>query len=156
MRVPLDEFMADRLAEDVQKKKYLPTLALLATVLFGLLGVAIGLYSLLHEKKPEISFEIISEANVFDVRKPLQDLTISFQNEDIQQKNLNLRILTVRIENKGEMDILQSHFDQNIAWGFQVTEGEIIDEVRLIDSNSEYLQSNLGPRIANRNSVELG
>jgi hypothetical protein len=79
---------------------------------------------------------------VLDVHEPLSDLTISFQGEDIQEKNLNLRIITVRIENSGNVNILQSHYDINDIWGIQVKNGEII-RVNLIDSNSEYLKSNL-------------
>jgi hypothetical protein len=127
----------------------LAVLGILIAIFFGIYGV----YSTYQENKSEISFKIINEANVLDVHEPLSDLTISFQGEDIhltisfqgediQEKNLNLRIITVRIENSGSVNILQSHYDINDIWGIQVKNGEII-RANLIDSNSEYLKSNL-------------
>ena len=69
------------------------------TIIFG----AFGLYSIFHEKQPSVLFDITSEANVLDVRQPLKDVAISFEGQDIQQKNLNIRIFTVRVENNGEV-----------------------------------------------------
>ena len=138
-------------SKGVSKKPFLAIAGILATVVFGVVGV----YLFLHEKKPDIFFEIISEANVLDLHRPLKDLAISFQGKDIQQENLNLRVLTIRIENRGELDVLQSHFDQNITWGFRITEGEIINEVRLVNSNSGYLESNLKPKVIDKNTVQL-
>lgn len=126
-------------------------IGIIAAIGFGL----IGLYSVFHEARPNISFEIVNEANVLDIHKPLKNLIIYFQGEDIQQRDLNLRILTVRIENTGEVDILPSHFDQNIVWGIEVKNGKIIDEVRLVSSNSEYLNVNLCPKVLAENTMEF-
>jgi hypothetical protein len=125
-------------------------LGVLLAIAFGVFGV----YSIFHETKPHISFEITNEANVLDVRKPLKDLSISFQGEDIQEKNLNLRIFTIRIENSGQVDILQNHYDQGDVWGFEVLGGKII-EVRLMGSSSDYLKSNLNPQLFKENAVQF-
>jgi hypothetical protein len=124
--------------------------SVLLTIIFGV----VGLYSYFHEKKPDIIFDVTSEANVLDVYKPLKDLNILFQGEDIQKKNLNLRILTIRIENVGEVDILQNHYDLNEVWGFQVKNGNII-ETRLINTNSEYIKSNLNPQLLKEDAVKF-
>ena len=101
---------------------------------WGLLGIVIsmifgffGLYSIFHENKPNISFKITNEANILDLHKPLEELSISFQGEDIQKKNLNLRILTIKIENDGKVNILQNFYDSEDIWGFQVKNGKIIE-----------------------------
>ena len=125
-------------------------IGVLAAIAFGV----VGLYSVFHESKPDISFEIVSEVNVLDVRKPLKDLAISFRGEDIQEKNLNLRIFTIRIENTGQVDILQNHYDVDDVWGFRVQNGKII-EVRLLYSNSDYLKSKLNPQLFEENVVQL-
>lgn len=125
---------------------------------FGVL-IAVGLgalavYSFFLERTPRVSMDITSEANVLDVHRPLDDLTISFQGEDIEQNNLNLRIFTLRVENDGGVDVLQGHYDQNQSWGLQVPNGRVI-EVRLIGSNSQYLQSNVSPRILSDSVIQL-
>ena len=107
------------------------------SVLLALVFGGFAIYSVVHEKKSNISYEIINEVNVLDVRKPLKDLKISFQEEDIQKENLNLRIFSVRVENNGEVDILQSQYDASEVWGIQVQNARII-EVRLINSNSYF------------------
>ena len=128
---------------------------------WGLLGIVIsmifgffGLYSIFHENKPNISFKITNEANILDLHKPLEELSISFQGEDIQKKNLNLRILTIKIENDGKVNILQNFYDSEDIWGFQVKNGKII-EVRWVNANSEYLKLNLNPQLINDNTVQF-
>jgi len=78
-------------------------------VLLSLLFGAAGLYTFFHERKPNVSYEITNESNVLDLRQPIKNLSILFQNQDIEQKNLNLRIFDVKVENTGEIDILQNH-----------------------------------------------
>ena len=102
---------------------------------------------------PNITFDIVNDANVLDVHKPLSELNIYFQGEDIQQKNLNLRIISVKIENTGNVDILQNFYDENVIFGLQIDGGHII-ESRLIFSNSDYLTSNLNLKIVN-NTIEF-
>ena len=123
-------------------------------VIIALISVAFAIYSWVYGRQPNISFEITNEANVLDVHKPLKDLNISFQGEDIQEKNLNLRILTIRIENTGRENILQNHYDLHDIWGFQVMDGKII-EIRLMDTNSEYLKENLSPRLLKEDTVQF-
>ena len=119
-------------------------------ILFGLVGV----YSLLHENRPNLFFEIESQSDVFDLRRPMQDLALSFRGQDVQQQNLNLRIFTVRVSNKGKVDILQNQYDQDRTWGITVTPGQII-EVRLGMSNSSYLASRIEPELTNQHTITL-
>lgn len=123
-------------------------------VFIALIVGALTLYQVFQEDRIEISLEIISEANVLDVHKPLKELIISFQGEDIQQKNLNLRIMTIRMVNSGQVDILQNFYDRDDVWGLQVERGKII-EARLVESNSEYIWQNLNPRIAEEDIVQF-
>ena len=117
-------------------------------------ALVIGLMQL---QSPETQVSIVSgnQTNVLDIHQPLRDLTISFRGKDIQEENLNLQILTLRVENTGKVNILQSYYDQNDVWGFGVTTGEII-EVRLANSNSDYIVSHLNPLLnKTTNVVEL-
>lgn len=125
-------------------------IGVLLAIAFG----TVGLYSILHENKPDISFEIVTESNVLDIRQPLKDLSILFRGEDIQEKDLNLRIFIIRIENNRQVDILQNHYDVDDIWGFQVENGKII-EARLVNTNSDYLKSKLNPQVYKDNIVQL-
>lgn len=121
-----------------------------------ILALILGLFSIyvfFDGENPNITFDIINEVNVFDVHKPLDELNIYFREEDIQQKNLNLRIISIKIENTGNLDILQNFYDENVVFGLQVDNGQII-ESRLVDSNSKYLMSNLNLETVN-NTVEF-
>jgi hypothetical protein len=143
--------MKKNLLEKIEKKVYLKILYVVLTLAFGF----IGLYAYLHTPKPSILFETISESNVLDVHKPLENLKIYFKNEDIQKKNLNLRIITIKISNNGEVNILQSSYDQKLKWGFKISNGKIINDAKIISSNSEYLKENLSPKVVGDNIVEL-
>lgn len=121
-----------------------------------ILALILGLFSIyvfFDGENPNITFDIVNEVNVFDVHKPLDELNIYFREEDIQQKNLNLLIISIKIENTGNLDILQNFYDENVVFGLQVDNGQII-ESRLVDSNSEYLMSNLNLETVN-NTVEF-
>jgi hypothetical protein len=119
-------------------------------VLFGI----VGLYTALRESHPNLVIEIENQADVLDVHRPLQDLKLLFRGQDIQQQNLNLRIFTIRISNKGREDILQGQYDQDGTWGIKVSTGQII-EVRLSTNNSSYLAERISPEITSADTVTL-
>lgn len=108
----------------------------------------------LREPDPKLTYEILRETDVLDVRTPVEDLQITFQNQDIQGENLNLRIYAMRVINNGEVDILQTHFDQDQAWGLQVTGGRVI-EARPIEASSSYLNEKSNPQVVSENVVQF-
>lgn len=120
----------------------------------GVAGLAVGAYGWLHERRPNVMFEVISEANVLDVHTALPDLRILFRGEDIQKENLNLRILRLRVANTGEADISQGLYDVNEPWGFKVRGGRAL-EIRLVEASSEYLFASVAPVLVNDSSVHL-
>ena len=110
----------------------------------GILSVLLTLFSL-KDPEPGVTFETISDTNVLDLRRPLQDLSIDFRGKNIEKQNLNLRIITINIVNSGEVNILPSHYDIGDEWGVQFRDAEVI-EARLVDTNSEYLKSKVVPQ----------
>ena len=124
----------------------------LLALFFGLFTVY-SVYISLYYEHPNVTFDIVNDVNVLDVHKPLNELNIYFQGEDIQQKNLNLRVISIKIENTGTENILQNHYDENVIFGLQIDNGHVI-ETRLIDSNSQYLMSNLNIKTVN-NTIEF-
>jgi len=121
----------------------------------GVMLTGFGLFATLREDKPHISFEIINTTNILDIHATVEKLTILFQGEDIQKENLNLCIITVKVVNDGGTDILQSHYDEDVIWGLELFDGEIIEN-RLMDSNSDYIKSKLNPKLkSNTNIIEV-
>ncbi|QNK46468.1 hypothetical protein H7F28_13850 [Brevibacterium sp. PAMC23299] len=113
--------------------------------LLGIIGLIVGIYyAIYYEKKTEVSFQIVNESDILDVRKPLKDLDIFFENKDIQKANLNLKVIRLKIINTGQVDILQNFYDKNEDWGFKISSGKII-EIRPTKTNSNYLEDNINP-----------
>ena len=115
-----------------------------ASLVVGLLGVALT-YIALKEPDPRVTFETIGDTNVLDLRRPLHDLSILFRGQNIQEQNLNLRIMTINVVNSGAVNILPSHYDPDDAWGMRFRDSEVI-EARLVDTSSEYLRSKVVPQ----------
>lgn len=143
--------MGKNLLAKLENRVYWGIVGTLLTIAFGIMG----LYAYFHERKPNIQVEVVGESNVLDLHKPLENLTIYFDNEDIQKKNLNLRIINLQISNNGEIDILQSHFDQKMKWGIKISSGKIIDDARIINTNSEYLRNTLSPKVVGDSVIEF-
>ena len=132
-------------------------LAVAASLLAGVVGVILTIVSIivtLQEPEPGVTFKAVGETNVLDVHRPLEDLTISFRGRDVEQQNLNLQIFTINVENSGETDILQAHYDEDGEWGITFSEGEVI-EARLIEANVAHLETSVIPQVSGRNSVAL-
>lgn len=127
-----------------------------AWAIIGVFVVLLAVWSAYDQyyKKPNLSSQIVSEINVLDINEPLKDLQILFQGDNIQEKNLNLRIYRVKIENIGGTNIIQNDFDQNDSWGIQINQGRFI-ETRLIDSNSDYVRTDLIPMIQNDGVIKF-
>lgn len=130
---------------------FLLTAVTVASLGVGILGVFLTVLAL---KSPEaaVTFETISDTNVLDLRRPLEDLSIVFRGQNVQEQDLNLRILTIDIKNTGQVDILPNHYDRDDDWGMRVEDGEVI-EARLVDSNSEYLKSKVVPELKGTDTV---
>lgn len=140
--------------KQAQRRNVLRSLSFwLALIGVASLTVAIfGVYVALREPEPAVTFETISETNVLDLRRPLQDLNIAFRGQDVQEQNLSLRIVTVNVVNSGEVDILSGHYDLEDDWGMTFEGGEVI-EARLVDSDSDYLRSKIVPQIVDADTV---
>lgn len=116
----------------------------IASLIITLFAALLGL-STSQDPKAEVTLETISETNVFDLRRPLQDLNILFRDQDVEEQNLNLRIVTIKVANTGTTDILAVHYDLEDDWGIKFNVGEVI-EARLVDANSDYLRSKIVPQ----------
>ena len=86
------------------------------------------------------------------MRRTLDDLNVVFRGQDIEDQNLNLRILTINVANTGEVDILQGQYDSEDDWGMKFSSGEVI-EARLVDSSAEHLRQKVVPQLLASDTV---
>lgn len=129
------------------KQSKIGFIGIVLAIIFG----SFTIYDVLFEPKTNISYKILSESNVIDVHEPLDKLNIIYDGNNILEKNMNLRIIRILVENTGSENISKNHFDEKLNWGIQISNGEIIDK-RLIEYSSNYIRDNLKPEILKDNS----
>ena len=107
----------------------LRNISLAASLAFGVLGIvltAVSLFLTLREPETRVTFEIISATDVLDLRRSLKDLRIEFRGEDLQDQDLNLKVVKINVANSGETHIRAGDYS-NIDWGIRVVGGQVIE-----------------------------
>ncbi len=123
-----------------------------AMPLITIAALIFTVFTYYYGKQIDVEFDVISETNVLDINAPVQGLEVIFRGQDISEKELNLRLLLLRVENKGNVHLLQKDFDQDIDWGIKVSGGDII-RTRIAGTSSPYLERNLNPKIVDGNRI---
>lgn len=129
-------------------RKITPWLLALVT----LLGVVIALYQVLHQRKPVVEVEVLSKSNVVDVNEPLPQIGLYFEGEDIIQSGLTLELISLRIANTGDSDLLQTHYDRDLPWGLDVNAQRVVS-VKTVAATSDYLENNIQPSLSGDTTV---
>lgn len=111
--------------------------------ILGLLATGIGILSYFTDHDPDLQFQITSNANVLDINADVTKLDIIYDSSSLKQKKQNLRILTFKVTNAGNSDILKTSYDDRDPIGLQVKNGRIIEKPELIDTSNDYLKRNL-------------
>ena len=83
-------------------------------------------YLTLREPETRVTFEIVSTTDVLDLRRSLEDLRIEFRGQDLQEQNLNLKVMKINVENSGETHIRTVDYS-NIEWGIRIAGGQVIE-----------------------------
>src|SRR5579859_6990670 len=86
-----------------------------------LLAIVFGVFTVLPYvyDKINIGIDTCDEINALDINESLKGLKILFKNQDIFEKKLNLKTLTLKIANVGYKDIEPTRFDDNNPFGIQ-------------------------------------
>jgi hypothetical protein len=118
--------------------------------LLALIGILItvSLALFVRVPRPQLLVEILRETDVLDVHQSVPDLKIMFRDKDSQEQQLNLRMITFRLSNIGDVDVVQAQYDQQEPWGIKVSSGQVI-RVNWVTDNQEYLQKLLPTPIGN-------
>ncbi|HEV7669382.1 MAG TPA: hypothetical protein VGS22_12730 [Thermoanaerobaculia bacterium] len=110
------------------------------------LALVFGFLSLytefLRDRRPQIRFEVISDASVLDVREKLGNLEIIYDGVDIQKARRSLRVIIIRVTNEGPDDVLKTHYDEKAPLGFRVLHGKLI-RAEVLASSNLYLREML-------------
>src|SRR5713101_3185507 len=115
--------------------------------LFGFgLAIVFGLLTLytefIRDRRPQLRFEVISDASVLDLRERLGDLEILYAGVDIEKAQKSLRIIVARVTNEGPSDILKSHYDDKAPLGFRVSRGTLL-RAEVLATSTPYLRQTL-------------
>src|SRR5690348_506807 len=111
-----------------------------ATVIVALLGIYGTFF---YERKPNLLFEVVSNASVIDVKETLSKLVITYDGTNLKQQDQNLFLTTIRIANRGSSDIVITSFDSSAPLGYGIKSGTILESPTIIAD--EYLKNNVRP-----------
>ena len=136
---------------ELNKKVAWSFIGVIFALVFGILSV----YSIFfQEKRTSLGFDVLSNTSVLDVREEIGKLEILYDGNDISKKDQSLRVITFRVINNGDKDILKGFYDDNAPLGFKVTNGEII-KFEILDSSNEYLEENLNLKFVRDSEIEF-
>jgi len=126
--------------ETVSKKSYLNA----AIAFVGLIAAILTIYAFLFQgTQNKIQYEIISNSNVFDINTNISKLDIIYDSTSLKKNNQNLRIISLRIKNVGNTNILKTFYDQNSPLGVQITNGYIVENPEILNTSNDYLSKNV-------------
>lgn len=111
--------------------------------LLGILGVAFGLYSILHHEKPKLQFEMVTNTDVINVTENIGKLQILFDNESVISNDTTLKLITIRLANVGNISLKKDDFDKDYLVGLRFKNYQIADKPTIIDQSNKYLQDRL-------------
>ncbi len=115
-------------------------------VVLALLFGAMAIYGqFFSDLNPHLRYEILANAPVIDVREDITKLSVLFDGMDIRKQKESLRVMTIRIVNDSDRDILKGYYDQNDPLGLSISGGKII-RADLLSASNAYLEKQVTPR----------
>lgn len=109
-------------------------------VIFGALSVYLGFFK---KSSPDLDYIITSNSAVLDVKEELGKLDILYRGESLNEKSQELRFMTIKVINNGDMAITEGSYDSSLPIGFSIINGVLAEEASLIDFSQDYLEENL-------------
>ena len=125
-------------------QKYSSKINLSAIIAFiGLVAAIITIYTSFQKSVTKISYEIVTNANVFDINTNISKLDILYDSTSLKQKNENLRVIRLKVKNIGNINILKTFYDNNSPLGLKIMNGYIVELPELVESSTNYIKDNL-------------
>lgn len=117
----------------------------------AVIGVLLAIY-FWYQAKPEITYEVLSESSVMDVKEKIKKIRIFFEGTEIYASNKDLVLVTVRVINSGKVNILSSQFDQLEDWGMNFGDSKIIN-IEMLQGSSDYVAKRIQPELNGANEI---
>jgi hypothetical protein len=104
------------------------------------IGLALPVVQMLQNSSPLLTYEILNNSNVLEIKEPLGKLVVLYDGKRLRDTHQSLRTITVRVQNTGGNSIKIGDYDERLPVGLSILHGEIIEIPKLSGSN-EYLNS---------------
>lgn len=98
------------------------------------------IYAFFQEKNIDFQYEIVSNTNVLDINAEIGKLDIIYDSISLKETNENLRLVNIRVVNKGNEHILKDYFDENDPVGLKINFGKFVEFPEIIEASNDYLK----------------
>lgn len=111
----------------------------LLAIIFG----AIAIYtSFLQDKNPKLEYIVEGKTPVLDLRENIKNLDILYKGINIKEQDKNLSIVTLKVLNNSEVNILKGYYDDLSPLQIWVENADIVDKPQVISTSNDYLNEN--------------
>lgn len=125
---------------------------LLTGLIFGLLSVYTDFF---RSTSPQIQFDILSNTTVVDLKENIGKIDILYDSTSILLKKQTLSLITLKIANNGNSDVLKNFYDNHFPLGFKIDKGIILEKPTLIQSSNDYIGQSIGLTSKNQNEINF-
>lgn len=103
---------------------------------------------------PSVVVEILSDANVLDVKEEINELKVFYGDVDIKSLNQTLSVVFLRVRNNGGAPVLNGYYDKKYPFNITLLEGKFL-KVEQLSATNEYLESAAQPKIKTDKIINL-
>lgn len=108
------------------------------SITIAIIGVLFTVLSMLINKKPEIQYEVISSAKVFNNTEDLFDVKVLVDTVDVLKRNQNISYFVIKVQNVGNNDLSWNGYDKGM-FGLSIYDGEILQGIDIVDASDPHI-----------------
>ena len=132
------------------KNKLVRSWSFWGTIITSLaLGLTIWIY-LIQKENLDVKLYLLTKTDLIEESGNLGKVKILYDSTDISELNQNIQLLTVKIVNEGNVDVLKGMFDEDFPLGFDFENITFLDNPDLTDHSSDYLKNSVSVTIDNQ------
>jgi hypothetical protein len=130
-----------KLFEIFRRWEFKYALTFVGTVI-GVVGVALALYPLFQRTAPDLRMEVVSVANVVDVKEDVGRLEVLYEGMNLRSNRQTLTVTSLKVSNDGAAPIRISDYDPSFPVGVEITHGKIA-KAEPSRPSSKYIETHL-------------
>lgn len=111
----------------------------LLAIIFG--GIAIYT-SFIQDLNPRLEYIIEGKTPVLDLRENIKNLDILYKGINIKEQDKNLSVVTLKVLNNSEVNILKNFYDDLSPLQVWVENADVVDKPQVISTSNDYLKKN--------------